>query len=85
MHEQLFSRPALFRIAEKTTGEEFLRQTGWRRRKLVDGRMVGGDLENGGHALEFMPRRIAGQHLNYGAAKAPGKTRNSAFQFTCGI
>lgn len=85
MHEELFGRPALLRIAEKATGEEFLRQTGRRRRKLVDGRMVGGDLENGGHALEFMPRRIAGQHLNYGAAKAPGKTRNSAFQFVCGI
>lgn len=47
---------------------------------MVDGRIVRRNLEDGCHSLEFVPRRIASQHLHHRAAKAPGKTANGSLE-----
>lgn len=74
--KKLFGRPTFLRITRKATSEKVLADNGGAGRQLVNGRMVRGDLKDGGHPLELVPGRMARQHFDDGAAQTPGKKYN---------
>lgn len=71
MLKELFGRPPFLRITRKATSKKVLADNRGAGRQLVDGRMVRGDLKDGGHPLKLVPRRMARQHFDNGTAQTP--------------